>query len=161
MKFADPGGNTVISSLMRDEDLSVCASLTSRRHQSSSLGLADVPAHRQGLADVPAQRQGLAGLCPQPVLGAASPHCPSDQDTLLLPALCFAGQSEVSKTSRDVLTSGTNEANSCEIVFGQDSGGTPNRAGPPSSYTPHTFSMCQTPVCILTLPCPPPGSPSP
>lgn len=106
--------------------------------------------------------RGLAVLCcaPQPVLGAASPHCPSGQDTLLLPGLLFAGQPEVSKASRDVLTSGTNEANSCGILFGQDSGETPNGAGSPSSYTPHIFSMCQTPMCILTLPCPPPGSPT-
>lgn len=61
-------------------------------------------------------------------------------DRLLLTGLCFAGQSWLSKASTDVLTSGTDVANSCEVLFGRDSGGTPKGAGSPFSFTPpHTF----------------------
>lgn len=74
-------------------------------------------------------RQGLAVLCPHP---ACPGGCPSDQDTLQACQKC-------PKASRAVLTSGTDEANSCESIFGQDSGETPNGAGSPSSCSPHTF----------------------
>lgn len=62
------------------------------------------------------------------------------QDSLLLPALCFAGQSQLSKASTDALTSGTDVANSCGVLFGQDSGETPKGSGSPLSFTPpHAF----------------------
>lgn len=140
-----PGGNScnllilVTSSLMREEDLSVCASLTSRRYQISSLGLADVPAHSLGLALLCCAASLSLGL---PVPTAHLTRTPCCCQLFALPAT-----QRCPKQAETFSPLATMRLIPVGFIFGQDSGETPNRAGSPSSYTPpHFFHVPDTSV---------------